>query len=37
MRLGTDLPKSRFPAILALVVAFGAVLLVAAVVIKAVA
>jgi putative membrane protein len=36
MRLGTDLPKSRFPAILALVVAAGAVLLVVAVVIKAV-
>ncbi|WP_433732260.1 YidH family protein [Actinoplanes sp. CA-051413] len=36
MRLGADLPKSRFPAILALVVAFGALLLVAAVVIKAV-
>ena len=37
MRLGTDLPKSRFPAILALAVAVGAVLLVVAVVIKAVA
>ncbi|GAA3906089.1 YidH family protein [Actinoplanes auranticolor] len=35
MRLGADLPKSRFPAILALVVAFGALLLVVAVVIKA--
>jgi putative membrane protein len=35
MRLGTDLPKSRFPAVLALVVALGAVLLVVAVVIKA--
>ncbi|MEV6349379.1 DUF202 domain-containing protein [Actinoplanes sp. NPDC051851] len=31
MRLGTDLPKSRFPAVLAIVVAVGAVLLVAAV------
>ena len=36
MRLGTDLPKSSFPAALALIVAFGALLLVAAVVIKAV-
>ena len=35
MRLGTDLPKSRFPAILALIVAFGSLLLVVAVVIKA--
>jgi putative membrane protein len=35
MRLGTDLPKSRFPAILALIVAAGALLLVVAVIIKA--
>jgi putative membrane protein len=35
MRLGTDLPKSRFPAILALVVAVGSVALVIAVLIKA--
>jgi len=35
MRLGTDLPKSRFPAVLALVVALGAALLMVAVVIKA--
>ncbi|MFI5931440.1 YidH family protein [Actinoplanes sp. NPDC051494] len=35
MRLGTDLPRSRFPAILALVVAAGAILLVIAVLIKA--
>jgi putative membrane protein len=36
MRMGTDLPKSRFPAILALLVALGAALLVIAVLIKAV-
>ncbi|GAA2471666.1 hypothetical protein Ahu01nite_044420 [Winogradskya humida] len=36
MRMGTDLPKSRFPAILALLVALGAALLVLAVLIKAV-
>lgn len=36
MRLGADLPKSRFPAILALVVALGALVLVGAVVLKAV-
>ncbi len=35
MRLGTDLPRSRFPAILALIVAVGAVLLTVAVLIKA--
>jgi putative membrane protein len=35
MRLKQDLPASRFPAILALVVALGAVLLVVAVVIQA--
>jgi len=35
MRLGTDLPKSRFPAVLALIVALGALLLVVAVLIKA--
>jgi putative membrane protein len=35
MRLGTDLPRSRFPAILALVVAAGAVVLTIAVLIKA--
>ncbi|GAA2545692.1 hypothetical protein GCM10010435_13440 [Winogradskya consettensis] len=35
MRMGTDLPKSRFPAILALLVALGAALLVLAVLIKA--
>lgn len=35
MRLGTDLPRSRFPAVLALIVAVGAVLLVVAVLIKA--
>jgi putative membrane protein len=35
MRLGTDLPKSRFPAVLAIVVAVGAVLLVGTVLIKA--
>jgi putative membrane protein len=36
MRLGQELPGSKFPAILALVVAAGALLLTAAVVIKAV-
>ena len=36
MRLGTDLPKSRFPAVLALVVAAGAVLLVIVVVSQAI-
>jgi putative membrane protein len=36
MRLGRDLPVSRFPALLALVVAVGAALLVVAVVIQAV-
>ena len=36
MRLGTDLPRSRFPAVLALMVALGALLLVATVAIKAV-
>lgn len=35
MRMGADLPRSRFPAILAIVVAFGALLLVTAVLIKA--
>ncbi|GGQ38486.1 hypothetical protein GCM10010166_01160 [Couchioplanes caeruleus subsp. azureus] len=35
MRLGTDLPRSRFPAVLALIVAVGALLLVVAVLIKA--
>jgi putative membrane protein len=35
MRLGTDLPRSRFPAALALIVALGAVVLVIAVLIKA--
>lgn len=35
MRLGTDLPRSRFPAVLALIVAVGAILLVVAVLIKA--
>ena len=35
MRLGQDLPVSRFPAVLALIVAAGAVLLVVAVVIQA--
>ena len=35
MRLGEELPGSKFPAILAIVVAIGAVLLVVAVVIKA--
>ena len=37
MRLGADLPASRFPAILAIVVALGALLLVVAVVLRAVA
>jgi len=37
MRLGADLPRSRFPAVLALLVALGAVLLVAAVVVPAIA
>ena len=36
MRLGEDLPGSKFPAILALVVAIGAVLLIIAVLIRAV-
>jgi putative membrane protein len=36
MRLGIDLPKSRFPAVLALVVAAGAVLLVIVVVSQAI-
>jgi putative membrane protein len=36
MRLKQDLPRSRFPAVLAVVVAFGAALLVVAVVIQAV-
>ena len=36
MRLGRDLPASRFPAVLAVVVALGAVLLVVAVLIRAV-
>jgi putative membrane protein len=35
MRLGTELPGSKFPAILALAVAAGALLLVVAVIIKA--
>ncbi|GAA2612151.1 YidH family protein [Paractinoplanes durhamensis] len=35
MRMGTELPGSKFPAILALVVSAGALLLVVAVVIKA--
>jgi putative membrane protein len=35
MRTGTDLPASRFPAVLAIVVALGALLLVAAVLIRA--
>ncbi|OJF14143.1 YidH family protein [Couchioplanes caeruleus] len=35
MRLGADLPRSRFPAVLALIVAVGALLLVVAVLIKA--
>lgn len=35
MRLGTELPGSKFPAVLALVVAAGAVLLVVAVIVKA--
>ncbi|MEU4687733.1 DUF202 domain-containing protein [Actinoplanes sp. NPDC023714] len=34
MRLGTDLPRSRFPAVLALVVALGAVALVVAVLVQ---
>ncbi|WP_229071244.1 DUF202 domain-containing protein [Actinoplanes sp. DH11] len=34
MRLGTDLPRSRFPAVLAIVVAVGAVALVAAVLVQ---
>jgi putative membrane protein len=34
MRLGADLPRSRFPAMLALVVALGAVALVAAVLVQ---
>jgi putative membrane protein len=37
MRLGQELPASKFPAILAIVVALGALLLVAAVVIQATA
>lgn len=36
MRLGQDLPGSKFPAVLALVVALGAVLLIVAVLIRAV-
>ncbi len=36
MRLGQDLPRSRFPGILAVLVAAGAVLLIVAVLIKAV-
>jgi putative membrane protein len=36
MRTGVDLPVSRFPAVLAIVVALGAVLLVAAVLVQAV-
>jgi putative membrane protein len=36
MRTGTDLPASRFPAILAIVVALGAILLVIAVLLQAV-
>jgi putative membrane protein len=36
MRLGADLPASRFPAVLAIIVALGALLLVVAVVIAAV-
>ncbi|GAB1694051.1 YidH family protein [Krasilnikovia sp. M28-CT-15] len=35
MRLGTDLPRSRFPAVLAIVVAAGALLLVVAVLMRA--
>ncbi|MEV6596851.1 DUF202 domain-containing protein [Actinoplanes sp. NPDC051346] len=35
MRLGADLPRSRFPAVLALIVAVGALLLIVAVLIKA--
>ena len=35
MRTGADLPASRFPAVLAIVVALGALLLVAAVLIRA--
>jgi len=35
MRMGTDLPASRFPAVLAIVVALGALLLVIAVLIRA--
>jgi putative membrane protein len=35
MRTGTDLPASRFPAVLAIVVAMGALLLVVAVLIRA--
>jgi putative membrane protein len=37
MRLGIELPGSKFPAILAIVVALGALLLVIAVVIRAAA
>jgi putative membrane protein len=36
MRTGTDLPGSRFPAVLAIVVALGALLLVVAIFLKAV-
>lgn len=36
MRLGADLPASRFPAVLAIVVAAGALLLVVAVLIQAI-
>ncbi|MEJ3749323.1 DUF202 domain-containing protein [Actinomycetes bacterium KLBMP 9797] len=36
MRLGRDLPASRFPAVLAIVVGIGALLLVAAVVMQAI-
>jgi putative membrane protein len=35
MRMGTDLPASRFPAVLAIVVALGALLLVIAVLMRA--
>jgi inner membrane protein YidH len=36
MRMGTDLPASRFPAVLAIVVALGALLLVIAVLMRAI-
>ena len=35
MRTGTDLPASRFPAILAIIVALGALLLVVTVLVQA--